>query len=182
LIRHARYGPRDHYLDPPPAGMCMSVFAFVTRGDKVLVGVPKPHAAWKDKWLFSWATYSQRELQEAYRDRRLPSSYLLEGEDPREGLGRVMAEQLRVRSYRARGPRVFSYLSPSDWYPGHKHWDLAFVYDVKVEGPVGLPPWWGSLGFEDRKKIRASDFGWNSDLVTDIGAAVASGKKATDTP
>src|SRR5207247_814443 len=29
LRRHARYGPPDHYLSPPSAGMCLSVFALV---------------------------------------------------------------------------------------------------------------------------------------------------------
>lgn len=108
----------------------MSVFAVVTKGSKVLIGTPRPHRAWKTKWLFSWATYSRKELQEAYREKRLPSTYLLEGEDPKGGLGRVMREQLGVTDYTATGPRVFSYVAPSDWYPGYNHWDLAFVYDV----------------------------------------------------
>lgn len=41
-----------------------------------------------------------------------------------------MREQLGVTDYTATGPRVFSYVAPSDWHPGYNHWDLAFVYDV----------------------------------------------------
>ena len=36
LRRHARYGPPDHYLSPPSAGMCLSVFALVEKGSEVL--------------------------------------------------------------------------------------------------------------------------------------------------
>jgi len=172
MIRHARYGPRDRYLDPPPAGMCLSVFALVTRRGKVLVGKPRPHRAWKANWLFSWSTYTQRELDEAYQALRLPSSYLLEGEDPKDGLSRVMKDQLGVSEYRTTGLRVFSYVAPSDWYPGHDHWDLAFVYDVAFDGPLPAPPWWERLQFESRVSLTASDFGWNSDLAEDLGIVV----------
>jgi hypothetical protein len=152
----------------------MSVFAIVSRGGRVLVGRPRPHRAWKTKWLFSWTYYTPAELQEAYAEKRLPSSYLLEGEDPRLGLDRVMAEQLGVTDFRATGPRVFSYAEPSSWYPGHKHWDLAFVYDVKVDGQIKPLPWWNDLRFEEKRKLRAKDFGWNSDFVRDVGVAGAS--------
>jgi len=151
----------------------MSVFAVVTRGSKVLIGTPRPHRAWKTKWLFSWAFYSDKELHEAYKERRLPSSYLLEGEDPKQGLRRVMTEQLGVADFAASGPRVLSYVEPSSWYPGHKHWDLAFVYTVRFEGPLRRLPWWSDLEFVDRRVIDASRFGWNSDFVRDIGVARA---------
>lgn len=169
MRRHARYGPRGRYLDPPPAGMCLSVFAVVTRGSKVLVGIARPHRAWKTRWLFSWATYTRKELREAYEEKRLPSTYLLEGEDPSQGLRRVMQEQLCASSYKATGPRVFSYVSPSDWYPGHDHWDLAFVYDVKFDEPFDSLPWWKELRFEEKSTLDASEFGWNSDFVRDVG-------------
>lgn len=171
MIRHVRYGPKDRYLDPPAAGMCMSVFAVVSRNGQVLVGRPAPHRAWKSKWLFSWAFFAPEELREAYVDRRLPSSYLLEGEDPRHGLERIMKDQLGVGDFTATGPRVFSYVAPSDWYPGHDHWDLAFVYDVLFDGPVKRRPWWKELRFEDRAALRAEEFGWNADFVKDIGVA-----------
>jgi hypothetical protein len=169
MLRHARYGPSDRYLEPPAAGMCMSVFAVVTRGRSVLIGRPKLHAAWRNKWLFSWATYSRKELQAACRENRLPSTYLLEGERPEDGLKRIMRDQLKMKSYSASGPRVFSYFEPSDGYPGNKHWDLAFVYDVKSRDRVRPLPWWEELRFLERDELRAEDFGWNSDFVQDIG-------------
>ena len=64
LRRHARYGPPDHYLSPPSAGMCLSVFAVVERGSEVLVGVPKRHERWKSEWLLAWNSYEKEELEE----------------------------------------------------------------------------------------------------------------------
>jgi hypothetical protein len=176
MIRHARYGPTDRYLDPPPAGMCLSVFAVITKGNKVLVGTPRKHRAWKARWLFSWTTYSPKELEEACREKRLPSTYLLEREHPEDALRRIMRDQVRMPDYTQTGPRIFSYSAPSDWYPGHDHWDLAFVYDVRCRGPLVLAPWWKELSFVDRGEIDPADFGWNSDFVKDLGVATTDTK------
>ena len=94
LRRHARYGPPDHYLSPPSAGMCLSVFALVERGSEVLVGVPKRHERWTSEWLLAWHFYTEEELKEALLEKRLPSTYLWEGEDPKVALGRIMNDQL----------------------------------------------------------------------------------------
>ena len=169
--RHARYGPTDHYLSPPIAGMCLSVFALVERGSEVLVGVPKRHQRWTSEWLLAWHFYEEEELKEALLEKRLPSTYLWEGEDPKRALCRIMNDQLHVRKFKAAGPRVLSYYSPSDWYPGNSHWDIAMVYSVRVSEPVRKLPWWKQLGFVERSKLRARDFGWNSDFVKDLGIA-----------
>ena len=167
--RHARYGPSDHYLSPPSAGMCLSVFALAERGSEVLVGVPKRHERWTSEWLLGWHFYGEEELKEALLEKRLPSTYLWEGEDPKAALSRIMNSQLQVSKFRAGGPRVLSYYSPSDWYPGNNHWDLAIVYPVKVQQPVGRPPWWRELGFVEKSRLRAKQFGWNADFVSDLG-------------
>ena len=169
LRRHARYGPPDHYLSPPSAGMCLSVFALVERGSEVLVGVPKRHERWTSEWLLAWHFYTEEELKEALLEKRLPSTYLWEGEDPKAALDRIMNDQLQVSKFRAGGPRVLSYYSPSDWYPGNSHWDLAIVYPVKLLHPVRRPPWWRVLGFVEKSRLRAKQFGWNADLVRDLG-------------
>jgi hypothetical protein len=167
--RHARYGPPDHYLSPPKAGMCLSVFALAERGSEVLVGVPKLHDRWTSEWLLSWQYYGEEELKEALLEKRLPSTYLWEGEDPKDALRRIMNAQLQVSKFRAGGPRVLSYYSPSDWYPGNNHWDIAIVYPVEVQQPVGRSPWWRELGFVETSRLRAKQFGWNADFVRDLG-------------
>ena len=169
LRRHARYGPPDHYLSPPSAGMCLSVFALVERGSEVLVGVPKRHERWTSEWLLAWHFYTEEELKEALLEKRLPSTYLWEGEDPEAALRRITNDQLQVSKFRAGGPRVLSYYSPSDWYPGNSHWDLAIVYPVKLLQAVGRLPWWRVLGFVEESRLRAKQFGWNADFVRDLG-------------
>ncbi|TLY02934.1 MAG: hypothetical protein E6K95_04525 [Thaumarchaeota archaeon] len=169
--RHARYGPPDHYLSPPSAGICLSVFAQVERGSQVLVGVPKRHERWTSEWLLSWHFYEEEELKEALLEKRLPSTYLWEGEDPKAALRRIMNDQLHVTKFKAGEPRVLSYYSPSDWYPGNNHWDIAIVYRVGVSQPVRKLPWWKQLGFVEKSRLRASQFGWNADFVKDLGIA-----------
>ncbi len=167
--RHARYGPTDRYLSPPAAGVCLSVFALAQERSRVLVGTPKPHERWTSEWLFAWLHYSKDELGEALRGRMLPSTYLWEGEDPKDALDRVMREQLRVRKYRVATPLILSYYSPSDWYPGNNHWDLAIVYPVKIQQPLRRQPWWRELEFVQKSRLHAKEFGWNADFVRDLG-------------
>jgi hypothetical protein len=147
----------------------MSTFAVVRRNGKVLIGTPKRHANWPSKWLFSWAVYSKEELEEEYLAKRIPSTYLLEGEHPEHAIQRIMSEQLQMPHYSTGGPRVFSYNSPSSRYPGNSHWDLAFVYDVNTHDPVKKLGWWKELDFVESAKLHEDDFGWNSDFVVDLG-------------
>jgi hypothetical protein len=173
-FRFARYGPLDHYEEAPAAGMCISVFAIVRRADKkgVLLGLPKQDARWITDRLSAWKNYSEKELTEAYHQWRLPSSYLREGEHPEDALKRIVVDQVGISDYSVskKGPRVFSYSVPSDWYPGNNHWDLAFVYDVKVKTKgKEIPKWWQELEFVKKKDFREKDFGWNSDFMCDLG-------------
>lgn len=171
--RFARYGPTDHYEDAPAAGMCISVFAVVRRSGKkgVLLGRPKSDEKWLNEWLSSWKAYTEKELADAYQQWRLPSTYLREGEDPEDGLRRVMEDQLLIGDYSSKGPRIFSYTSPSDWYPGNNHWDLAIVYDVKIRNKSlkDTPKWWQELDFVKKKKdLLMKDYGWNDDFMHDL--------------
>ena len=180
--RFARYGPSDRYESPPPAGMCISVFAVVrSKGKKkkgVLLGLPRPDNRWPTEWITAWRTYPERDLSRAYQQWRLPSVYLAEGEHPDEALGRIMRDQLQIQDYtveNSESPHVLSYWYPSDWYPGNNHWDLVFVYDVKVRAKDlpskgDLPHWWQEISFAKKKKdFRDKDYGGNADLMVDLG-------------
>jgi len=175
-IRFARYGPSDHYGEVPAAGMCISVFALVRRAGKkgVLLGLPKHDVRWAAEWLSAWKTYSEKELADAYRQWRLPSSYLREGEHPEDAIKRIMTDQIGIAEYSIsnKGPSVFSYSTLSDWYPGNNHWDLVFVYDVKVKSKgqqKEIPKWWQELLFVKKKKdFRGKDYGWNEDFMRDL--------------
>ncbi len=168
MRKHARYGPSDRYLPPPGARMCISVFAVLKRGRRVLVGIPRRHPRWTSKWIPQWLVYPKEELDEIYKQTRLPSAYVLEGEHPDQALGRVMREQLGIRQFSKSTLRVMSYNSPSDWYPGNFHWDLVFVYRVRTSESPKKPPWWRELAFLERRELRKRDLGWNEDMMKDL--------------
>ena len=90
---------------------------------------------------------------------------------PTRHLDSVMRDQLRIDGFKATSSRVLSYAAPSDWYPGNMHWDLVFVYEVDVSGPVRKLPWWKKLRFMDRAGLQDADFGWNDDFMRDLELA-----------
>ncbi len=57
-------------------------------------------------------------------------------------------------------------------YQGNNHWDLAFVYDVKVRKgakELQVPKWWRELEFVKKKKdFLTKDYGWNDDFMRDL--------------
>jgi hypothetical protein len=135
----------------------------------VLVGVPRRRQRWISEWASGWLMYSNKELKEVYRQTRLPSSYLLEGEHPDLALLRVMRDQLGIEKFSAPAPQIMSYNSPSDWYPGNLHWDLVFAYRVKTSASPRKFPWWQELAFLGRQELRKKNFGWNEDMMKDLG-------------
>ena len=173
LHKQARYGPPDRYESPPSAGMCISVFAIV-RPEKrqgVLVGVPKPGERWLSEWVSGWRMYSKEELANIYQQWRLPSGYLEEGEHPDDAVRRVIEDQIHIRRYNvSKNPKIYSYSSASDWYPGKYHWDLVFVYDVMVKSnqPPKSQELWRELHYLEKKELVGKDFGWNSDFMHDL--------------
>ena len=166
--RHALYGPQNRYPPPPEGGMCISVFAVVVRGGKILLGIPAKHKHWTSEWVPGWLMYSKDELAEAFQQWRLPSSYLVAGEHPDGALRRVMLDQLQIGNFTLTAPKILSYYSASDWYPGKHHWDLVFVYSVRTDQRLGKPPWWRELAFVDRSRLAGKEFGWNADLMKDL--------------
>ncbi len=168
----AWYGPTDRYDPAPGGGMCISVFALVRRGDSYLVGIPAPKERWFSEWVPAWNSYAQGDLDDAFKQWRLPSGYLREGEHPDDCVSRVMREQIGVKRFKVAPARVFSYATPSDWYPGKTHWDLVFAYDVVCGGRLRKLPWWKELRFVKRSALQKSNFGWNEDFMVDSGILV----------
>ncbi len=163
----ARYGPLDRYNQPPAAGMCISVFALLRDKGGLLVGVPKSGGRWDSEWLPSNRKDAD-EPDQATVLWRLPSAYVREGEHPDDALKRVVRGQLGIGAFRHSNPKVLSYAEPSDWYPGNKHWDLAFAYEVTTAQSPSRRPHWKELAFLDAKELRKRDFGWNDDFVREV--------------
>ncbi|MCA1812691.1 MAG: hypothetical protein LC624_01920 [Halobacteriales archaeon] len=168
---YARYGPQDRYERPPPAGMCISVFALLEQRGKVLVGLAQDHPRWRKEWLPQLRAYDDDERNLPLTWLRLPSTYLREGEHPERGLARVLRGQLRVTSWTIQDAHIGSWTYPSTWYPGHKHWDLAFTYRVKARLPAKHGPWWKELAWCAPGDVRAKDFGWSDDYARELGIA-----------
>lgn len=166
----ARYGPPDRYAPAPGAGFCLSVFAIVSKRGRVLAGKPRMNAKWRDEWWASWNGYTPEEQAEMLEQWRLPSTYLREGEHPEAALKRVLEKQLGAKKWSMKGLTVVSYTAKSDWYPPHAHWDLAFVYDVDAAVPEASRNWRELKWFTPAEGARM-DFGWNADLVRDLGLA-----------
>jgi hypothetical protein len=168
LRKLARYGPPDRYGPPPPAGMCISVFAVLRSKGGLLVGVSKGNRRWASEWLPSITKNTGKELEKELAVWRLPSAYIREGEHPDDALKRVLRGQLRLSKFEYSSPRVFSYAEPSDWYPGNKHWDLAFAYEVKTTQTPRRDPNWKELLFLGAGELRRRSFGWNNDFVLEV--------------
>lgn len=170
MTRFARYGPPDRYDAPPPAGLCLSVFAIVRDRGRALVGLPAEHPRWIAEWMPSFAHHDPADGS-PYDAMRIPSSYLHEGEHPEDAARRTLRDQLGIRRAKLGAPRIVNATSASGWYPGHEHWDLAFVYEVRGVKPAGKLPWWRELGFRKPGELRARDFGWNADVAEEFEVA-----------
>jgi hypothetical protein len=167
----ARYGPLDRYNPPPAAGMCISVFAVIRKEGRVLAGVTKRGGRWASEWLPSISKNTGKDLDKEWAAWRLPSAYVFEGEHPDDALGRVMRSQLVVDTFAYSRPAVYSYSEPSEWYPGNRHWDLAFAYDVTINQTPRKHPQWKELLFLDASELRKRDFGWNNDFVREVAGS-----------
>ncbi len=165
MARFVRYGPSPRY-GLPEAGFCASSFVLVRRGTKVLAGMPKGHPRWTKEWAPNWLVYAKDRVQDEYRSWRLPASYLYEGESPDETAWRVLKDQLGLRAARPDAPSCYAFYDPSSWYPGHRHYDLCFVYEVRSDAPKRIPAWWDRLEFVTLASLRKQELGSGmSDLV-----------------
>ena len=63
---------------------------------------------------------------------RFPASYLYEGEGPDDTLKRIGRDMLGAKRWAVTGSKTYGFYDPSDWYPWKMHYDLGFVYDVKL--------------------------------------------------
>lgn len=158
MAKFVRYGPAPRY-GLPDAGFCASSFVIVRRGSTILAGIPKEDPKWREEWAPNFLVYSKSDLADEFRLWRLPASYLLEGEHPDEAAGRVLRDQLGFPARPLHHPDVYTFHDPSTWFPGKKHYDLCFVYDVRGLSPSEVPAWWQRLEFVDPKTLRKEELG-----------------------
>lgn len=143
----------------PEAGFCASSFVLVRRGSKILAGVPKDHPKWTKEWAPNWLVYDKARVADELQSWRLPAAYLYEGEGPDETAHRVLRDQLRRPAADLGRPLCYAFYDPSSWYPGRRHYDLCFVYDLRGSAPRTAPPWWQRLEFLDLRRLRREELG-----------------------
>lgn len=146
--RWVRVGPRNPswLVHMPKAEMCISAFVVARRGNALLLGRPRGHDAWPEMGGYpKWAVV-QLEKEGAWL---LPATHLLMEEHPEhaarriahkwaglEGNPRFIMVQSHLRRFRiwkkkARG----------------NHWDLCFVYEMRVRHLPKLKRWWAEMRF-----------------------------------
>lgn len=158
MAKFVRYGPAPRY-GQPEGGFCASSFAIVRSGRKVLLGMARAHQRWEEEWAPNFAIKTPEELDQEYRSWRFPASYLYEGESPDGCLERIMSGMLEVRRWSVARSSVHAFYDPSSLFPGEKHYDLCFVYDVKLSKAPAVPPWFSRLEFLDPRALRSDEFG-----------------------
>lgn len=152
------FGPGNKY-NQPEGGFCISVFAILTQPRKVLLIKPKKHERWMNEWAPNWNLYDSEHLETEFKKWRFPSSYILEGESPIDTLGRVMKEQLGIKSYRVVSQELLNFYDESRRYPGKMHWDYCFVFHVSAKSRLIKKPWFWSAQYVKRKELHSHDFG-----------------------
>lgn len=143
----APFAPPKGYKNVPAGGMCLCVFLFVIKGNKVLLGKYKEHPAWE-----KIAGMDEKRVKNNMHGLTLPASHLKFGEDPSDTARRIVKEILLL-------PEGLSYSEPivqTFFYevsvaPGEMHFDVLFLYDVILDESVQttLPRWYASLEWFD---------------------------------
>ena len=165
MAKFVRYGPAPRY-GMPEAGFCASSFVLVRNGRKILAGIPSEHRKWREQWQPNIRTYRPQDQEAEFRSWRLPAAFLFEGEHPDDAARRVMRDQLRLPPRKLDRPAIYTFYDRSSWYPGRRHYDLCFVYEVRNAAPREIPDWWERLEFVGPAFLRKQELGSAmSDLV-----------------
>jgi ADP-ribose pyrophosphatase YjhB (NUDIX family) len=153
LTQFGFFGPTEKH-DTALGGFCISVFAMVDRGGKVLMLRPRSHPRWEQDWTPNHRIYDSIQIEEEMTRWRLPSTYVKLGESPREAVDRVMVDQLGVTVYSVGQFSLENFYEESRRYPGRMHWDYCFVFPVSTKEEVGEKDWISEAQYLDPKDVR----------------------------
>jgi len=149
--RWARIGPKaaSWLIHTPHAGLCLSAFIVARKGRSILLGRPRAHAAWPRMGGFPKRHAAEIEKEGAWL---LPATHLLMEESPDHAARRIAHEWAGLRG-RPRFLMVQSHLRPHP--PGsQQHWDICFIYEMRVHQPPKPRPWWSDMRFLSTAKVR----------------------------
>lgn len=161
--RWARIGPRDSswMIHVPTAGLCLSSFVIIRKGNSILLGRPHASSAWAEKGGYPTRHAAKLEKSDSWL---LPATHLLMEESPDHAAKRIANEWMGVKG-RPRFLMVQSHLRPSEtvktrrWRTGFNHWDICFVYELKTGTKPTAKPWWKETRFFSSSEIRKLSLG-----------------------
>jgi ADP-ribose pyrophosphatase YjhB (NUDIX family) len=143
----APFAPPKGYKNVPAGGMCLCVFLFVIRGNKVLLGKYKEHTEWE-----KIAGMDEKRVKNNMHGYTLPACHLKFGEDPSVAAQRILKEILCLPDNLSLSePLVQTFFYELAIVPGEMHFDVLFLYDVILDESIKttLPPWYASLDWFD---------------------------------
>jgi len=152
MNRFGFFGPTEKH-DKTPGGFCISAFALVERGGRLLLLRPRAHRKWEQEWAPNYRIYDSSQLEQEMARWRLPSTYVKQGESPREALDRVAMDQLGIRKYTVGQSSLENFYDKSRRYPGKMHWDYCFVFPVSTEEQIKSKPWIAEVEYLDPKSV-----------------------------
>ena len=162
--RWARIGPRDPSAlrHVPTAGLCLSTFVIIRKGESILLGRPHANNAWPEKG--GYPLLPAAELEKS-GDWLLPATHLLMEEHPDHAARRIANQWAGVKG-NPKFVMVQSHLRPSKgrknqpkWGTGFNHWDICFVYELKTRTDPKPKPWWAETRFVSQSEILRITFG-----------------------
>ena len=158
----------------PRGGVCLSSFVVVRSGRKVLVGKMAKPEIWIERFFvgeeFAPTYYTSGKYL-------LPARHLAWYESPLDAAEGVIRDQLMLNLPKKsiHLMQVQSHLRGNiDSAEQPPHWDICFVYDVKVPARIPpklhTPPWFNDLHFVPLSSISVDDFTrGHGDILAEAG-------------
>jgi ADP-ribose pyrophosphatase YjhB (NUDIX family) len=158
--RWARLGTRNSRTlrHPSDAGVCLSAFIIAKRGSKILVGKVRGTKDWPETGGYPRQGAIELEREGAWL---LPATHLMMEEHPDEAAKRITRRWTGLRGV-PKFVMVQSHTRPAgSGRKGakHNHWDLCFVYELKVLSTPRSKPWWSELRFVSPSELRKLKLG-----------------------
>lgn len=157
------YGPPAGFRHVPPGGMCLSVFLFVQRGGRLLLGKYREHPSWE-----AMAGLDEQRLRKDADRWTIPARQLRLGEDPRDAARHIAEVILGIQGLEISEPRVevdYWQLGEDAWGPPERkkmlHFDVWFMFDATVSPDLDVrpPPWFGELAWQYPADIAKEGWG-----------------------
>jgi ADP-ribose pyrophosphatase YjhB (NUDIX family) len=155
--RLGRWNPHS-LIHPSDAGVCLSAFLVARQGTRILMGRVHGTKEWPEKGGYPKARAVELEHAGAWL---LPATHLLMEESPDRAAKRIARQWAGLRGT-PKFVMIQSHTRPASlWTKGAKgnHWDLCFVYELRVRRLPKTRPWWSEMQFFSPSKLRRLNLG-----------------------